>query len=491
VPVLNRLPAALRFGAGLLLVSWATVAAADPWLAPGDAGLRSDVQLLSDQGIVRTPVTSWPLSWADLVRDLDRVRATDLSTPSLQDAYDRVRREARRNTRVGVQETYVEVGGALHPIRTRGFADSPREEGELASGLEWIGDRFAARLEVRGVTSPEDGRSVRFDGSYVGMVAGNVMISAGYMEKWWGPGWAGSLILSNAARPIPSLTIERNYSDPFDAPVLKWLGPWRASFQAGLLEGNRDDYPNAHFMALRIAFRPARGLEIGLSRTAQLCGDGRRCTAGTYWDMIVGDDNDQSIEEQPGNQLAGFDVRYALPKGLPLAVYGQAIGEDEAGFLPSKYLGLAGAETWGRAGRWTWRAYAEYAKTACDFARSPPTYGCAYESSIYTDGYRHRDRPIGHAWDRDARGVTVGAVANRDRWSVDARAYDVDLNLADAGEQHTLAPRRATLRGIEVAGTLNARGSRLRVGLGYDDPSGPRVAVDSGAKVFVEWRARL
>ncbi len=481
----------VRCTAGVALLAWAGAAGADPWLAPGDAGLRSDVQLLADADIVRTPVSSWPLSWADVSRDLARVRAVDLTTPTLQDAYERVRREARRNTRVGVVEPYVEVGGALHPIRTRGFADAPREEGELATGLDWTGERFAVRLEVRGVASPEDDRAVRFDGSYAGMVIGNVMISAGYMEKWWGPGWAGSLILGNAARPIPSLTVERNYSDPFEAPVLKWLGPWRASFQAGLLEGDRDDHPNAHFMALRIAFRPARGLEVGLSRSAQLCGDGRACTLGTYWDMVIGNDNDQSLEEQPGNQLAGFDARWALPRGVPLAVYGQAIGEDEAGFLPSKYLGLGGIEAWGRGGGWSWRGYAEYAKTACDFARSRPLYGCAYESSIYTDGYRYRGRPIGHAWDRDGRGVTVGVVANRDRWSVDARAYDVDLNLADAGAKHSLATERASLRGFEAATTLTTRQWRLRVGAGYDDPRGPRVAVDSGAKLFVEWRTRL
>ena len=34
---------------------------ADPWLAPGDEGLRSDIQLLADAGILRGPVTTWPL----------------------------------------------------------------------------------------------------------------------------------------------------------------------------------------------------------------------------------------------------------------------------------------------------------------------------------------------------------------------------------------------------------------------------------------------
>lgn len=468
-----------------------SAAAADPWMAPGDTGLRSDLQLLADEGIVSTPLTSWPLSWADIARDLSKVRDVELRTPSLDEAYGRVRREAFRNTRIHDVNAAAGASAAGHPIHVRGFEDTPREDAEIEGTIDWTGDRFASRLQVARVWDPADGERTRLDGSYVGVVAGNVLISAGYMEKWWGPGWAGSLILSSNARPIPSLTIERNYSDPFEVAVLRWLGPWRASFQAGRLEGSRADYPHAHFMALRLTARPLPRLEIGVSRTAQLCGEGRPCTAGTYWDMIIGNDNDQALAEQPGNQLAGFDFRWAPARRIPVAVYGQAIGEDEAGFLPSKYLGLAGLESWGRAGRWNWRGYAEYAHTSCDFSRTQPLLGCAYESGIYTDGYRFRKRAIGHALDRDGEGWTIGAVASRDAWTAHVRGYRVDLNALDAGETHTVAPRRGTLRGIEASASLQLQSARVRAGIGYDDATGPRVAVDSGLKGFLELRVYL
>ena len=58
-------------------------------------------------------------------------------------------------------------------------------------------------------------------------------VSYGAMDRWWGPGWDGSLILSNNARPMPSLTIERNYSDASRWPVLRLFGPWRASIAFG------------------------------------------------------------------------------------------------------------------------------------------------------------------------------------------------------------------------------------------------------------------
>jgi hypothetical protein len=101
---------------------------------------------------------------------------------------------------------------------------------------------------------------------------------------------------------------------------------------------------------MRVTWKPHPRVEVGLSRTAQWCGDGRPCGLDTFWDLLTGNDNDQPLAEQPGNQLGGFDVRWSVPK-IPIAVYVQGIGEDEANFMPSKYLGLAGIEDLGRIRR--------------------------------------------------------------------------------------------------------------------------------------------
>jgi len=54
---------------GFLILAVPGLASADPWLAPGDEGVRSDIQLLADAGILRGPVTTWPISWPDVARD--------------------------------------------------------------------------------------------------------------------------------------------------------------------------------------------------------------------------------------------------------------------------------------------------------------------------------------------------------------------------------------------------------------------------------------
>lgn len=472
----------------LLLASAAALA--DPWLSPGDAGLRHDIAVLADRGVLRGPVMSWPLSWADVARDILNVDAAATLDAATQAALLRVQRQARRAMRIGEGRLHARTSVAAEPTALRTFSDTPRTEGEVRAGWDWTGERFAARLQGALVADPDDGQRLRPDGSYVGVNAWNFMISAGYMERWWGPGWEGSLILSNSARPIPALAIERNYSDAFKPRWLRWIGPWRASMVLGQLEGSRSDFNDARFLAMRVSFKPLQQLEIGLSRSAQWCGEGRPCGLGIFTDLLIGNDNDQPLsQDQPGNQLAGYDLRWAF-KSMPLALYGQFIGEDEAGGLPSKFMGLMGAESWGDS-RWgQWRAHAEYADTVCTFNRTPE-FDCAYEHSLYTQGYRYRGRGIGHAMDGDGRMSSAGVLlVDRagDRWELLVRRVDLNRDAVAAESQHTVAPLAAELTNLEISHTRELGFGRLRLGVGHDDYGLRRDGGDdSQTRGFIQW----
>ncbi len=442
--------------------------AADPWAAPGDVRLRHDLQLLADSGIVQAPLTSWPVSWGEIARDVSSAGDGAELPAHVAAALVRVRAEVADVSRSGILHAHARMAGSADPMALRRFGDVPREEGEFEAGVQYTGDWFAVRLQTAAVADAHDGQTIRPDGSYIGAALGNWMVSAGYVDKWWGPGWEGSLILSSNARPMPALTIERNYSDPFDHPWLGWIGRWRLNFTFGQLEGDRQDAPDARFFASRLTWKPHPRVEVGISRSAQWCGDGRPCGAGTFWDLLTGNDNDQPLAEQPGNQLAGFDVRWSLP-GLPVAFYAQAIGEDEAGFMPSKYLGLVGAEAWGGWGGRSWRLHVEYADTACNFTRSPPEYGCAYLNGIYLDGYQYRDRSIGHALDGDSEQLAFGAVlVNADGSSWELAAQDARVNRASANPVHSVTPVAAKIRSADVYHRRILFGGDLMVGAGYE-----------------------
>jgi hypothetical protein len=490
---MSRLRRLRRLGAIVACCGCASTALADaPWLEPGDTVLRHDAQLLSDAGLLHGPSLSWPIAWSQVLRELQSIDAAAL--PPLQAAaHARLQQRAASVLRTDSTTIDVGVSAAAHPPSLRGFADEPREEGEIRAAIGRNGDRFAWRLEGRLVAGPDDDQSFRPDGSFAGIALGNWMLSAGWLDRWWGPGWDGSLILSTNARPIPAIALDRNESLPFDVAVLKWLGPWRVSVFMGQLEEDRD-FSHALLFGMRGEIRPWPWLQIGLSRTAQWCGEGRPCDLDTFWDLLAGQDNDQPIAEQPGNQLAGLDLRWSWPAArVPLAIYAQGIGEDEAGLMPSKYLGLFGFETWHAVGGGSLRLHAEYADTACDFVNSEPEFGCAYESIVYTTGYRYRGRAIGHTLDGDGESVTVGASwidpASR-RWELLGR--DAKVNRAGASTGNTLADAPARVHELRASHERSYAWGNISLSAGYTDvESDGAHRIEDGFGGYVTWHRRL
>jgi hypothetical protein len=468
---------------------WGTVQA-DPWLAPGDLGVRSDLQLLADAGIVRGPVTTWPLSWPDIARDVVSASSSGLDAAT-EAALLRIRRRARAEAYRGFAGGGLAVSAATEPSLARGFGASPREQGELAVGASWLTDFLALNVQGTYVVDPVDGKKLRPDGSYLGVNVGNFMVSAGFMERWWGPGWDGSLILSTNARPIPSVTLERNYTDPFKTPLLSWLGPWRASIAMGEAESHDVALPKVRFLAARANFRPRPWLEVGLTRTAQWCGGDRPCDWNTFTNMLLGRDNQLNdgavAEDQPGNQMAGYDLRVRSPwRKLPVALYGQWIGEDEAGGLPAKFLGLLGAELWYSTAAGGLRLRAEYADTACNFSRRTPLFNCGYRNSIYPQGYTYRSRVIGHWLDNDSRLYSVGAVLTRDNGDVaNLVVRRVEFN-RDGGD-HAITAVPLDLDNVELRYSRVFALGTVQVGVEYGGVLG-NPAWDTDVRGFVSWQ---
>jgi hypothetical protein len=432
---------------GILLVC-ATATAGEPWIAPGDTQARHDLQLLVDEGVINLPVSAWPIAVSDLANALDAPLATQAS-PGQTEAIARLRRFVTDDhATLGV-----EVRAAARPTVLRTFDDEPREEGELtgwASGF--LGDRWGGRLEVTAVADADDGDDVRLDGAYFAGKFGNWIVTAGAQDRWWGSGWQGSLILSNSARPVPALSLDRAVSHPFETKWLRWLGPWRLTTFMGYMEGDRQDVNHPLLFGMRVSARPLKGLEISLERTAQWCGEGRSCTWGDFWNLWSGNDNageNVDPEDEPGNQLAGWDIRWASPIGdWNYALYNQHTGETIDNKIPRPYrsLDIAGIETWGASDDGSsWRAVLEWANTRCGGTENgQKLWDCAYNSSIFNvEGYRSKGRPLGHTMDGD--GDTLGARyvrvdASAATLTVLARYSEINQGGAVPDTRHSVAP---------------------------------------------------
>jgi len=481
----------------LLLAILPTRGVADPAIQPGEFGLRADIQTLADKGIITGPVTTWPLSWGPIAADLQAADPGVNPNSSIYQSYLRVRARARREMLTNQVLYRANMALAEDPVRIRGFSNTPRESAEIGAGLSWTGDWLALSLNGQVVDNASDGERYRADGSAIGVLLGNYSISLNTLDRWWGPGWDGSLILSNNARSIPSISIDRNFTDRFQTLWLRWLGPWDLAVHYGQFETARH-ISNARFFGMRFNFKPIPSLEIGLSRTAQWCGNGRPCGLDTFTDLFLGNDNqgEQGIgaDNEPGNQLAGIDFRWAHELyGLPFAIYGQVIGEDEAGGFPSRFFGQFGVESHGnRSKAWQKRWFAEFAATSCRFHRSTELFNCAYNHGVYQTGYRYRGRSVGHAADNDARIASAGILLmheNGTEWQVLLRLGALNRG-GNADIRNSLTPTRQDFYSLDMSYAKSTRFGRVELGAGLTREDDTLSTIEKNrARAYVEWNS--
>lgn len=435
----------------ILLLSASTLKA-EPWIDTRDPWLRADIELLASEGIITTPITTWPLPWAPIVKDLTDASRIELSDDILP-VFLRVKRKARLETNIETHK-YLSLKGGNQGKLLRHFGDDRREKVEISSRVTGVSKNFAWNIEATRAFDPIDGEEQRLDHSYVAAIWGNWIISAGAQERWYGPGWDSSLILSNNARPVPSISLQRNYSDAFESPWLSWIGPWSFNAFAGQLESDRF-IPHAKLLGMSVTFKPFDSLEVGLRRTAQWGGHGRPESFSSLVDLMIGRTNCDEIEDgcddrlnsnEAGNQLAGIDFNWRIPtEDYWGSIYGELVGEDEAGYAPSRKFYQLGYKTNFYLGDFAVTSYLEYADTENEYAPN-----ATYEHAIYQTGYRTEGRSIGSTYDNDTQSVALGFLAthkNGDRYKV--RFAKVDLNTDGTGN-HTINESGVSFNQVEI-----------------------------------------
>lgn len=414
----------------LSLLFIASSAFASPSMETTSIQQRHDLLLLNE------PAIAWPYPLGRIGPAAHLSRIADHSSPLTTHYVE--------NSQLGWQPLEASVSLATDTLPFRSFGYQPREQFETSLSTSWLSERTYGKINLSYVDSDAEGNRFRLDGSSFAVAIGNWSAAIDRIDRWWGPGWDGSLILSNNARPIPAVSLTRIDDKPIDFPVLRWIGPWSATTFMGQLdndEGERDG-SNARLFGLRVDFSPLGGdwLDIGLSRTAQWAGDGRPGGLSTFWKALIGEDNrvpgsNVTEENEPGNQLAGIDYRLKFGN-VNFAQYGQGVGEDEQGFLPDAIMLLFGAETWGELPSLnaTWRTYFEWADTRAGHIRGVRgrpnrAFNVAYNHGIYRSGYRYKGRSMGHAMDGDGLMSSLGAFIvkeNGDLYGMKLRSYKIN-----------------------------------------------------------------
>jgi hypothetical protein len=473
------------------------------FLPANDLRLREDLMLLVDHGVINLPLNEWPLARRDVAEAIANAKPEAFGEVALQVALARLQRASAEPDDADVWKIREVRASTGQPGLLRDYATLGRENGELTSVGGVSTDRYSITLAATGVVDASDGQDIRFDGSDISIRWGNWLVSANQVDRWWGPGREGSLILSTNARPMPAISLDRIRSLPFDFPVLRWLGPWRFTTFFGFGEQHRPDVDQPLFMGMRLSFKPSSYFEFAMSRSAQFCGSERQCNAGTFWHMLIGQDNrgmrgaSADPAREPGNQMAGFEMRLVSPfKPLPIALYAQQTGEDSSSSgIPERYLGLFGGEMWFLLNTGSvLRTHVEYANTKAKWYQSRDNWDVAYRQTIFFAGYRYRGRSIGHASDADAETTSIGlslTSGEGSRWSVLYRhgVFDRDGGI-DPYNPLTMGRSTYNATQIDWQGAVGA-GNRLVVQLGYEKQGLAVAADEKGLYGFVQWRKDL
>lgn len=377
-------------------------------LQMNDMGLKSELDWLQAQGVIQISTTTWPLTANEINRALE---SANIRTPEQQQIVQSVRYTLSKQPKSLVNTTISAYGQTDRQQLPQSFADDKVANFEASARAGISEDNWEINLQANVKDDDIDDNDVSFDGSYVAGKYANQWLIAGQIPTWWGPGNDGSLIRGDASKPVVGLTMQRDTQTAPTLPYLNWIGPW----QYQLFLGQLDDYnaiPDTKLIGTRLTASPTPWLDLGASRMIMWGGDGRSESFSSFIDALTGkNDNTGDPNTDPTNSLAGFDARVNLAPltNLPVGIYGQYTGEDEAGGLPSKNMYLAGIDfassiNTDSMGSMPYQLYTEWADTRT----GGDVKGISYNHYIYTDGYYQYGYPLGHALGGDAESYTIG-----------------------------------------------------------------------------------
>jgi len=416
-----------------------------------DLKLKADLDWLNTQGVAQISTSTWPLTANEIKRALNTANA---QTPAQQQILQSVQIRLNQN-----RDSVVKGSAALHIQTDRDqlpqkFADDQLAGQQASVGVslseaEW---EFNLQANLKNDKLIDDSSDVSFEGSYLAGTAANQWLIAGKIPTWWGPGHDGSLIRGDASLPVTGFTMQRDQQTAPTSKYLSWVGPWQYQLFAGQLD-DYDAVPDAKLFGMRLTANPTDWLELGASRTFMWGGEGRPESFSSFGDALLGTrDNDSTAgntDDDPANQLGGFDARVQLSSliNVPASFYAQYVGEDEAGGLPAKNMYLAGADYASSYQGLPYQVYAEYADTRS----SGDVKGVSYDHFLYTDGYYQQGYPLGHALGGDAESISVGGRLWLDeRNFINAKLQHAKVNQADEAINQAY-PTTDKLTAVDVA----------------------------------------
>ncbi|MFA6148741.1 MAG: capsule assembly Wzi family protein [bacterium] len=333
-------------------------------------------------------------------------------------------------------------------------ADEKRETHPNEGGIptpQGVSGRFSilARGEAnRYVSAHASGATFFGKAGETGTRVGETAIEAGFpsaslqvgkITTWYGPGRLGALIFTNNAQSYPGIRFHNPV--PIAVPGLfSFLGNAQYDLFLSRLESDRA-IPNPLLFGMRLAARPGRYFELGISRSMIYGGKGHDSGLSAWWDAFKGENTNDPGEKGLVNQIAGFDFTLTLPSATqPVQAYVEIAGEDSAHLLgtaipwPSKFAYVTGVFLPALFGSAAHDLRIEWARN--HWRDNGPVW---YVHSVSDEGYAHfyRGRVLGHPMGNDAADLSIQA----HHFFLPSTYLEVTLSRTD---RYSLGPRKET-----------------------------------------------
>jgi hypothetical protein len=306
---------------------------------------------------------------------------------------------------------------------------------------------FASRAQVFDITafyahieypwsSENEGQNVELIEGYGKLMLGRYEIEAGKDSMWWGPGYHGSMLMSNNAEPFKMIKLST--PSPVSLPwIFKALGPFKIVWFLTQLEDDRP-VPEPLLTGLRVNFKPHPAVELGLSRTMIFGGEGQGTYSfNDYFKALFGR-NESLSGDKENDQLGGFDASILLPidwlmPAKSLKLYTDWAGEDEAGGLPSNWGYLYGIKLFDIFKTGKTDLCIEYAN---DHVSGKPNV--FYTHWLYEAGYTYKDRIIGHFMGTDSEDLFFRLTHYLNQDIILGLQYDTEKSNLSSSPQPTI-----------------------------------------------------
>src|SRR5213594_4211913 len=295
------------------------------------------------------------------------------------------------------------------------YANGEQVQSDLRGWLELgnvlaltVDPKFISNAHALGIGAVENDRNIYLQEFNAKLTLFNVAFQIGRGTNWWGPGYRGSLLLTDNAFPLDMVQVGSDES--FRLPwVLSSLGESRVNTFLTQLERDRD-FPRAEVFGLRLSYLPANWLELGANRLTQFDGRGSGQSFPKTILKVYGHQPNQEGALQV-NEQASIDFRarvpsvpYLVPFPAGVQLYGEIGSEDKWSQLPlpSRVAFLTGIYIPQVFKGDTMDLRIEYADTDIGRRRHPELSDTWYNNGTYRSGMRYRGFPLGHWMGTDA-----------------------------------------------------------------------------------------